>query len=75
MRPERGYISLDTLATNQNYQRQGLGTEMLTLLEKVIAPFFGKKEVRLEALSVVVNWYENSGYSKTGDVLCFCASS
>ncbi len=50
-----GYISLDMLASNQNYQHQGLGTEMLTLLGKIIAPFFDKTEVRLEALSVVVN--------------------
>jgi len=62
-----GYIMLEMLARNKLLDYPGAGGDLVRVVERVVAPQLGVREVRMEALEHVVKYYDDVlGYEETG---------
>ena len=61
-------LTVHHLETDKDHEGQGVGTLLLRVVEKKIAPANSADEVRLNALddNELIEWYERRGYSKNG---------
>ncbi len=63
----QSYIMVEMLARNKLLNYPGTGANLLRVVERSVAPQLGVKEVRLEALSDVVAYYDDElGYAEYG---------
>ena len=56
------HLLLEMLVRNKLYPYQGSAGDLVIVVEKLIAPHYGKKEIRLEAMDHVVEYYVGRGY-------------
>lgn len=56
------HVMLEMLVRNKLYSYSGSAGDLVILVEKLIAPHYGKNEVRLEALNDIVSYYGARGY-------------
>lgn len=62
------HIAIEMLGRNILVQATGVGTKLMSLVEN-IARQLGRREIRLEALDSVVEWYDGVlGYEEYSDV-------
>jgi GNAT superfamily N-acetyltransferase len=56
------------LETNERHQGQGVATELLRVIERIVAPANRCREIRLSALDDpdLIAWYERRGFQRTG---------
>lgn len=60
------YVMLEMLVRNKLHSYSGSAGDLVILVEKLIAPYYGKKEVRLEAMEHVVRYYSDRRYKIYG---------
>ena len=62
-----GYIMLEMLARNKLLDYPGAGGDLVRVVERVVAPQVGVREIRMEALEHVVRYYDDVlGYEEVG---------
>lgn len=60
------YVMLEMLVRNKIYSYSGSAGDLVILVEKLIAPYYGKKEVRLEAMEHIIPYYSGIRYKIYG---------
>ncbi|MBI5378199.1 MAG: hypothetical protein HZA82_06200 [Thaumarchaeota archaeon] len=60
------YVMLEMLIRNKIHSYSGSAGDLVILIEKKIAPYYEKKEVRLEAMKHTVSYYSGRKYEIYG---------
>ncbi|NHI02325.1 hypothetical protein DYY67_2007 [Candidatus Nitrosotalea sp. TS] len=60
------HVMLEMLVRNKIHSYHGSAGDLVILVEKLIAPHYGKNEIRLEALNHIVSYYGTRGYEIYG---------
>jgi predicted GNAT family N-acyltransferase len=60
------HLMLEMLARNKLHSYHGSAGDLVILVEKLIAPHYGKKEIRLEAMEHILKYYSQRGYEIYG---------
>ncbi len=60
------YLMVEMLVRNKLHSYRGAAGDLVILVERLIAPYYGKSQVRLEAMSQVVTYYRSRGYEIFG---------
>lgn len=60
------HVMLEMLVRNKIHSYNGSAGDLVILVEKLIAPHYGKNEIRLEALNHIVSYYGTRGYEIYG---------
>ena len=56
------HVMLEMLVRNKLHSYHGSAGDLVVLVEKLIAPHYEKKQVRLEAMEHIVKYYSGRGY-------------
>jgi len=64
--PEKMMIEMLSRNFQSGSSSSGIGTELLMMAEKHVAGPLGTKEIIIDAVSDLVDYYGNMGYAKTG---------
>ncbi|MGI0060044.1 MAG: hypothetical protein ACREBJ_09780 [Nitrosotalea sp.] len=60
------YVMLEMLVRNKLHSYSGSAGDLVILVEKLIAPHYGKKQVRLEAMEHIISYYVGRRYEIHG---------
>lgn len=60
------HVMLEMLVRNKLHSYHGSAGDLVVLVEKLISPHYGKKQVRLEAMEHIVKYYSGRGYEVYG---------